>query len=278
MSSHDHTDGDVSPKQSLFQFSDDVAESTPVTPENKANRTRLALQDLKIDHEYGYWTIQDVQEIKLDSRGKKKVFFPCRCRCGTEKLVHEYHLRTGMSYSCGFHKAKLTGDRSRTHGESQSRLYKIYSGMIKRCENPKLKQFKDYGGRGIRLDPRWRADFASFRDWALANGYRDDLTIERKDNDLGYSPENCRWAPKSEQNLNRRANRLITAFGETKLITFWSKDPRCVVGRTIFERRVNGGIDVERALVTPVVRGQRDPLADEYNHAKTGPPLESKRE
>jgi hypothetical protein len=117
-------------------------------------------------------------------------------------------LRNGTSKSCGCLKLDTLRVKATTHGltafgEAPPRLYRIWTGMKTRCSNPKTNTWQYYGGRGIKVCPEWQ-DFEPFRDWAFANGYRDDLTIDRKDNDRGYEPDNCRWATYRTQRVNQR--------------------------------------------------------------------------
>jgi hypothetical protein len=120
--------------------------------------------------------------------------------------------------------------------------------MRGRCRNPNHSSYGNYGARGISVCAEWN-DFPTFRAWAEMSGYRDDLTIERINNDGGYEPGNCRWASKAEQVRNNRRNHSITAFGETKLLTDWFNDPRCAVSCPTLFRRISKGMDPEDALM-----------------------------
>ena len=103
------------------------------------------------------------------------------------------------------------------------RLYNIWQMMKQRCYNPNATRFERYGGRGITVCDEWKGDFQAFKRWAMAHGYEDHLTIERIDNNRGYSPNNCRFITVAEQNQNRLVNHTITFDGVTKTLAQWAK-------------------------------------------------------
>lgn len=105
----------------------------------------------------------------------------------------------------------------------RSRLREIWRGIRKRCYNKRCKDYRNYGGRGIRMHPDWRDDFDAFYDWAMSNGYRSNLTIDRVAVNRDYMPGNCRWVSRKAQANNRTTNTRITIDGHTRNVAKWSK-------------------------------------------------------
>ena len=144
-----------------------------------------------------------------------------------------------------------------THGETKTRLHKIWESMLERCEYKKHKHFSNYGGRGIAVCDEWH-DYTKFRDWAVKNGYSTELTLDRINFDAGYSPNNCRWATIKQQQNNKRNNRFITWNGQTKTMAEWSE----IMGmnHTTLKKRLNSHWPVEKALTKPVSPRKRNSI------------------
>lgn len=144
------------------------------------------------------------------SRNRKTLWI-CRCECGRERIVIGANLTRGLSRTCG---------RCRSL-DVRSAEYWAWSGMRSRCLNPTHHAYRDYGGRGITVDPRWDR----FENFLADMGSRPAGTsLDRKDNSLGYSPENCRWATPLEQGNNMRSNRLLTIGGRTQTVAQWARE------------------------------------------------------
>lgn len=124
-------------------------------------------------------------------------------------------------------------------GRTNTRLYRIYNNMKNRCYNERSNSYKNYGGRGITVCDEWKNDFKAFYDWAITHGYRDDLSIDRIDNDKGYSPDNCRWVTNYVQSNNTRRNNLITLNGETHTLKEWA-DHFGISEKTVRDRLKRG--------------------------------------
>lgn len=134
------------------------------------------------------------------------------------------------------------------HGLSKNPLYAVWTMMKQRCSNPKCKDYKWYGAKGIKVCPEWLS-FKSFYDWSIANGYREGLTIERIDINADYFPQNCKWITNEEQATNRSTTHYLNYNGETHSVTEWSI--RLGIPRTTISNRVRLGWSIERTLSTP---------------------------
>lgn len=128
----------------------------------------------------------------------------CRCECGETTNSAGGDLRFGKSKCCAKCQLKKLHNSTRKHGQSNTRLYKIWRAMKTRCGNKNVRSYKNYGGRGIKISAEWVHDFTAFKLWADNNGYKKTLTIERKDVNKNYCPENCCWIPKEHQAFNKR--------------------------------------------------------------------------
>jgi len=148
------------------------------------------------------------------SRNSKYV---CLCNCGKEFLCFGFSLKNGNTKSCGCYNSLV----HKTHGGTKKPKYAIWHSMIQRCNNPNLKRYKDYGGRGIKVCDRWLKSFDNFYN---DMGQRPDgLTIERRDKNGNYEPSNCFWETNANQQKNKRNNRYITFNNETRIFSDWCK-------------------------------------------------------
>ena len=137
-------------------------------------------------------------------------YWEFECDCGNHFISSGKDFSHGKIKSCGCLNRKKASiraiERNTTHGKRNTRLYTIWKGMKARCGNPSATGFSNYGGRGIHVCSQWINNFEEFYHWAVSNGYADNLTIDRINNDKGYCPDNCRWVTMKDQQNNRRNN------------------------------------------------------------------------
>lgn len=149
----------------------------------------------------------------------------CRCDCGN--VLHRDSCQIKNNKSCGCIAPYFKGENnpSYKHGESHSRLYNVLRGIKRRCYDKKYRDYPRYGARGITVCDEWlcKDGYVHFRDWALANGYEDGLTIERLDVNGNYEPSNCAWKTVKEQNNNRRTNVFLEYNGERHTLAQWAE-------------------------------------------------------
>lgn len=196
--------------------------------------------------------------LVLKENGRNKsghVMWLCRCECGALCSVDGYRLRIGESTSCGCYHREVVGNMFRKYDSVDKRLYRIWKLMHSRCYNKNNPKYKNYGARGIEISPEWKEDFKAFESWAFSNGYRDDLTIDRKDVDGPYSPENCRWTTNAVQCNNKTDNVFLEYNGCRKTISEWARLTG-IKASTLYAR-VSAGWTVEELLLTSPEYGNR---------------------
>ena len=160
--------------------------------------------EVKEGERYGRLTI--IREVEPAGSIHKRVRrFLCRCDCGNEIICRLPNLKSGTTKSCGCYRKFVSSNRRDCHHLQNTRIYRIWCGMKRRCYNKHNEHFDRYGGRGIIVCDEWKTDFMNFYDWAMSNGYDDKLSIDRINNEGNYEPSNCRWANQKQQIVNSTA-------------------------------------------------------------------------
>lgn len=178
----------------------------------------------------------------------KKRMVECRCSCGAVRVVAAEKLTSGRSTRCrscaNKSPARVTNLK---HGKSWSPEYAAWRAMRNRCTNPRCWNYSDYGGRGISVCDRWMRSFDAF--YADMGPRPDGLSLDRIDNEKGYSPGNCRWADKGEQQRNRRVSRSVVWQGRPRSVA--SLERKAGLPKGVLSARLDAGWSVERAIEEP---------------------------
>lgn len=173
--------------------------------------------------------------------GRNNVYL-CQCDCGNYTEVLQSNLIQGKSSSCGCYQKELASKRFSKHGKRNTRLYEIYYNMKSRCYNENNKRYDSYGGKGIAICQEWLDDFMNFYNWSMANGYSDELTIDRIDVNGNYCPENCRWASREQQSNNQRKTIFIEICGQKKSLKQWTNLMEWKYGK--YSARSRRGVEI----------------------------------
>lgn len=190
-------------------------------------------------------------EDHITPAGNKSAQWLCKCDCGNMKVTSASGLYGGRTKSCGCYNVECIKSRTFKHGQSYTRIHRIWDMMKSRCYYKGNNRYEYYGGRGIVVCDEWKNNFIAFYEWAMSNGYSDELSIDRIDLNGNYEPSNCRWATKVEQANNKSNNRFITFNNQTHTASQWAKITG-IKEATIRYRIIHSNWNVERALTTPV--------------------------
>ncbi len=213
------------------------------------------VSEATIGAQFARLTVREIyrKRVASGSRANRWLHFAvCDCECGKQKHVRVERL--GITESCGC----LRVEHLVTHGLTRDhrRLYGCWVSMVRRCTDQKDQQYRNYGSRGIGVCGEWLKDPVAFCNWAMANGYTDELTLDRRKNEDGYSPDNCRWITTKEQLNNTRKNVRLNFQGECLTLSQWAE--RTGMSTATLGGRIRNGWSAERALTEPVQdRGTR---------------------
>ncbi len=193
-----------------------------------------------------------VQNLHGSTKGR--VRRDCVCDCGKKTIVLSDNLKQGTTKSCGCLRAEITSQRRAASKKewtySKTRIYNIWKGIKARCYNPKNTAFKRYGEKGITVCDEWLNSSKAFYEWAIQNGYQDNLSIERKNSKGNYEPGNCKWADAYEQNNNVSKNKPLTFRGKTMNLCQWARE--LGMNKNTLNKRLRSGWTIEEAFTKPI--------------------------
>lgn len=203
---------------------------------------------------FGRLTVIERAESRRKPCGSVIIMWLCECDCEKKNraIVAGAELKSGDTKSCGCYRKEYVAQKSTKHGRKHDRVYRIWQTMKTRCGNSNNKDYALYGAEGKVVCEEWcdkENGSSNFIKWALSNGYKENLELERIDNTRGYSPNNCRWATRKEQMNNTRRNCYITYNGERYTLQELADNYK--INRSTLKYRLNKGWSIEKALTTP---------------------------
>lgn len=193
---------------------------------------------------FGRLTVVSLHHIS--HKPKSREYYLCKCDCGKEIIAEKWNLKTKHTNSCGCFAKEVRAKNHLKHGKGGTRIHKIWRGMKTRCYNKNSNAYYRYGKRGIKICDEWKDDFMSFYNWAISNGYKQGLTIDRINNDGNYEPLNCRWATIKEQCANRSSTKILLYKGEKHSAYEWAK--KLKINYNTLIHRLERGWKIEKAL------------------------------
>lgn len=205
---------------------------------------------------YTKLTVIGLDYEKLKDPKYHNAFWICKCDCGNVISTLGSRLRSGECKSCGCYSRERSSIDNATHRQTKTRIYRIWQLMKRRCYKKTSKDYKNYGGRGIKVCDEWKNSFECFRDWALPNGYNEHLTIERINVNGDYEPSNCTWATPKQQGRNRRKHRKINYNGKEYCLSELAE--MCGLIPETLAYRLNVGYELEKAMFTPSKRRNKN--------------------
>lgn len=199
---------------------------------------------------FGRLTVIDSAEDHIQKSGKHRTQWLCKCDCGNIIAVQSFNLKSGNSKSCGCLADEIRITNSLKHGDRHNRLYSIWCNIKQRCYNSKLPTYARWGGRGIKMCDEWKDSYTAFKEWSINNGYNNNLTIDRIDNNLGYTPDNCRWTTPKVQSNNRSTSVYFPYKGREYTLSELA-DATGIKYHTLFARVNKLGWSIDKAVSAP---------------------------
>lgn len=217
----------------------------------------MQTSQVQIGDRFGRLVVTEDAGFKTSPSGVRRRAYRCKCDCGNEVVETGTLLKSGCVKSCGCHRRDRMKKLNYKHGDFGTRLYMAWVDMRRRCSKSECDPYGAYKSRGIRVCREWQHSWLKFKKWALSHGYRDDLTLDRIDNDKGYCPSNCRWATIEQQANNKQGTVWVeTPDGRMSLMMAVRKYGKVCYGTAharIYRQKVNPWL----AVITPTTNNEQ---------------------